>query len=539
MEREYKLAVPTRQQPNVYKFGVPYNVMYNDLFRKDVRLYTQNGILNMLDRNRKVKLAPEKFQDSQDQFEIVITCEERVFDAALEDILNKGTIFKKPVHVINVDIIDNREQALIGGQLILQLVEMLGGYELYKSLGSPKHLVAPMVEQSELAWRLLSRKYNAHLTYTPMFHAKLFSENQKYRQENWIYNEADQPLVVQFCANDPQYFLSAAKLVQEFACAVDLNLGCPQGIAKRGHYGAFLMDDWDTISAIVKLAHQELDIPITCKIRIYPELEKTIRYAKMLQDSGCQMLTVHGRFREQKGQMTGIADWKQIAELKKVLSIPVFANGNIMYNEDIEKCVQDTGVDGIMSAEGSLYNPAIFQPVQYSSWYLAEEYLDVIKQYPYSADFAQAKAHLFKIFHAALPIYIEMRGKLATVRSMDEVIEFTKEMKERLVNDYGSEHIFKGEYTTDDRGVRELPVWVVQPYIRKPLPVQNKEEQKRKTEVQPPSKKKVKQDKVICKQCPNVSSAKCTRGFCKSCCRKEGRDEADPCPTHFSTNINK
>ncbi|KAJ3308761.1 tRNA-dihydrouridine(16/17) synthase [NAD(P)(+)]-like protein [Boothiomyces sp. JEL0838] len=370
----------------------------------------------------------------------------------------------------------------------------LGGYEFYKSLGSPKHLVAPMVEQSELAWRLLSRKYNAHLTYTPMFHAKLFSENQKYRQENWIYNESDKPLIVQFCANDPTCFLNAAKLVQDVACAVDLNLGCPQGIAKRGHYGAFLMDDWDTISSIVKLAHKELSIPITCKIRIYPELEKTIRYAKMLEESGCQMLTVHGRFREQKGQMTGIADWKQIAEVKKAVSIPVFANGNIMYYEDIEKCMEATGVDGVMSAEGNLYNPAIFQPVQHSSWFLAEEYLDIIKQHPGSADFAQAKAHLFKIFHSALPIYTDLREKLSTVRSMEEIVEFTQAIKDRLIADYGSVSIFDGEYKTNGRGVRELPVWVVQPYIRKPLPAQEQKKdqtiEKRKTEEQNQKKKK-------------------------------------------------
>ncbi|KAJ3317959.1 tRNA-dihydrouridine(16/17) synthase [NAD(P)(+)]-like protein [Boothiomyces sp. JEL0866] len=373
----------------------------------------------------------------------------------------------------------------------------LGGYEFYKSLGSPKHLVAPMVEQSELAWRLLSRKYDAQLTYTPMFHAKLFSENAKYRQENWIYHESDKPLIVQFCANDAACFLNAAKLVQDFACAVDLNLGCPQGIAKRGHYGAFLMDDWEAISAIVELAHKELSIPITCKIRIYPELEKTLRYAKMLQDSGCQMLTVHGRFRDQKGQMTGVADWKQIAEVKKAVSIPVFANGNIMYYEDIEKCIEATGVDGVMSAEGNLYNPAIFQPLQYSSWFLAEEYLDIIRQYPDSADFAQAKAHLFKIFHAALPIYTDLREKLSGVRSMQDVIEFTKMIKEKLISDYGDQHLFNGQYETDSRGVRELPIWVVQPYIRKPLPPQEiktlKPEvkaEKRKTNEQEPKKKK-------------------------------------------------
>lgn len=254
------------------------------------------------------------------------------------------------------------------------------------------------------------------------------------------------------------------------------------------------MDDWDTISSIVKLAHKELSIPITCKIRIYPELEKTIRYAKMLEESGCQILTVHGRFREQKGQMTGIADWKQIAEVKKAVSIPVFANGNIMYYEDIEKCMEATGVDGVMSAEGNLYNPAIFQPVQHSSWFLAEEYLDIIKQHPGSADFAQAKAHLFKIFHSALPIYTDLREKLSTVRSMEEIVEFTQAIKDRLIADYGSVSIFDGEYKTDGRGVRELPVWVVQPYIRKPLPAQEQKKdqtiEKRKTEEQNQKKKK-------------------------------------------------
>jgi RNA polymerase II subunit A C-terminal domain phosphatase SSU72 len=115
----------TPDRPNVYQFGTPYDDMYKDLFYKDKALYTQNGLLQMLDRNRKIKTAPQKFQENNDHFDVVITCEERCFDAALEDCLNRPKSSLQPVHLINVDIIDNHEQALIGGQMILKLVKMI------------------------------------------------------------------------------------------------------------------------------------------------------------------------------------------------------------------------------------------------------------------------------------------------------------------------------------------------------------------------------------------------------------------------------
>jgi len=276
----------------------------------------------------------------------------------------------------------------------------LRGRAFYESLGSPKYIVAPMVDQSEFAWRLLTRSFlppdlrTSVLAYSPMLHAKLFSEKPGYRGEHFkpLKNpvvlptpadndkqkaqsenaqphldgnpQIDRPLFVQFCANDPEALLAAAKIVAPYCDAVDLNLGCPQGIAKRGNYGAFLQEDWDLIYRLINKLHLNLDIPVTAKMRVLETKEKTLEYAKVILSAGASILTVHGRQRDQKGHWTGLADWKVIRYLRENLpkETVMFANGNILQYGDLQKCLDATGVDGIMSAEGNLYDPSIFAP---------------------------------------------------------------------------------------------------------------------------------------------------------------------------------
>jgi tRNA-dihydrouridine synthase 1 len=242
---------------------------------------------------------------------------------------------------------------------------------------------------------MLSRSYmapsdqKALLAYSPMFHARLFAETPKYRASCFQPTKStlpdpgvdvssgplteydahldgnpaiDRPLFVQFCANDPEKLLASAKLVQAYCDAVDLNLGCPQGIAKKGNYGAFLQENQDLISKLIRTLRDGLDIPVTAKFRILETRGKTLQYAKLLLEAGASIITVHGRQRHQKGHNTGLADWSMIRYLREQLppETVMFANGNILQHGDIAACLEATGVDGIMSAEGNLHDPTIF-----------------------------------------------------------------------------------------------------------------------------------------------------------------------------------
>ncbi len=223
------------------------------------------------------------------------------------------------------------------------------------------------------------------LAYTPMLHSRLFTETQKFRDHHFQPTKAglsspprfkdtpadlyldghpqiDRPLFVQFCANSPDHLLEAARYVEPYCDAVDLNLGCPQGIAKKGNYGAFLQEDWDVIYKLINKLHMNLNVPVTAKMRILESKEKTLDYAKMILSAGASVITVHGRQRDQKGHKTGLADWSVLRFLRQKLpsDTVIFANGNVLRHEDIWRCLEETGADGVMSAEGNLYDPTIF-----------------------------------------------------------------------------------------------------------------------------------------------------------------------------------
>jgi tRNA-dihydrouridine synthase 1 len=233
------------------------------------------------------------------------------------------------------------------------------GFDFYEAMGRPRLVVAPMVDQSEHAYRLQTRRHGAELCYTPMFHSRLFGENEKYR-EQFQTSPEDRPLLVQFCGNDPDVMLRAALLVQDRCDGVDINLGCPQGIARKGNYGSFLLEKTDLLVRMVSTLHHGLKVPVTCKIRLLPKMEDTLHLARSLEAAGCALLCVHGRTRDMKQQHTGKCDWKAIRRVKDAVSIPVISNGGIGRREDVDKCLQVTRCEGVMTSEAILENAAFF-----------------------------------------------------------------------------------------------------------------------------------------------------------------------------------
>lgn len=115
-------------------------------------------------------------------------------------------------------------------------------WEFFDSIGRPKYICAPMVDQSELAFRMLCRQHGTQLCYTPMLHSRLTVEDKNYLSANFSTCKEDRPLIIQFCGNEPDTLLQACKKVEDKCDAVDINFGCPQGIAKRGNYGSFLLE---------------------------------------------------------------------------------------------------------------------------------------------------------------------------------------------------------------------------------------------------------------------------------------------------------
>ena len=202
----------------------------------------------------------------------------------------------------------------------------------------PKYCVAPMVGQSDLSFRLLCLKYGATVCWTEMLFSDRIVSDPEYCPAALKSCAADRPLIVQLCGNDPQTLAKAAKLVEQHCLrnhgldAIDLNLGCPQKRAQDGHYGSFLLDkrDWPLVESMVRAMDESVAVPVTCKIRLLQTEAQTIRFCARLQDAGASLITVHGRQRgSQRHGRRGPANLSAIAAVKRALSIPVVANGNI------------------------------------------------------------------------------------------------------------------------------------------------------------------------------------------------------------------
>jgi tRNA-dihydrouridine synthase len=230
--------------------------------------------------------------------------------------------------------------------------------------GNPKYILAPMIGQSEMSFRLLCRQVGGvQLCYSPMYLASNILQGQ--HDDEIIHCQAapyhDRPLICQLAGNNIEEMIAAGRYVEPYVDAVDVNLGCPQRCADLGNYGSYLPErDLELVIAMLSQLVSSLSVPITAKIRILPgDLSLTVNYALRLQATGISALCIHGRSRLQK-EHQGPADWSAIKLLKSLLSIPVIANGSIGNYLEAQTCLEFTKADAVMSGTGLLRNPSLF-----------------------------------------------------------------------------------------------------------------------------------------------------------------------------------
>lgn len=233
----------------------------------------------------------------------------------------------------------------------------------WEALGSPKYVMAPMVDGSDLPFRSLCRRYGVDLCYSPMVSAVtlvMYHRGHHTIEGMFDTEEGDRPLVFQMSGNDPRVLSHARCLVGDASDAVDLNLGCPQKIAARAQIGAYLMEKQERAAqCVAALGHATW-----AKMRVWNDVERTVEFAKSLVRAGARVVAVHGRTKEQRGAKTGDASWEHIKRVVQAVGVPVIANGNIKNRQDADACMRETGCAAVMSAWGLLADHRMFACVE-------------------------------------------------------------------------------------------------------------------------------------------------------------------------------
>ena len=325
-------------------------------------------------------------------------------------------------------------------------------------LKKPEIILAPMVDGSDVSYRSFLLKHGINLCYTPMVMSKMFVESKTYRREivKSLVPE-ERPIIIQIVGNDPTQMARTAKFLQSHGDAIDINLGCPQNIAQKGKYGAYLAQDFELTKAVVTAVVQNTKIPVYCKIRVFEDLEKTIQFVKMLEECGIDGLCVHGRTIREKTSMNFAARWSYIAEVKKVAKVPVIANGEMRSIDDYKRCKEQTNADGFMIGIGLLLNPGMMEGVLNDNLKYAEEYLQIAKEMKekYTVKLGEVKGHLIKMMLYKIKPHNELMKEIGDAHTFEAVEIWFNKVKELCERKRNVEDVDL-ENTDDMNGKKEL-----------------------------------------------------------------------------------
>lgn len=230
-------------------------------------------------------------------------------------------------------------------------------------------MLAPMAGITDLPYRQLIRRFSKDsLLTTEMISSEMLMQNRKDGDKILENRENEFPLSYQLSGHKPQMMATAAKKLMKLErkpSIIDINMGCPVRKVVCGGDGSALMRTPELASDIVKAVKAAVDVPVSVKFRLgYTSTEKNfLEFAKLMQTSGADALTIHCRTRSQ--MYSGEADWSAIAGIKKEIDIPVFANGDITTPQKAQECLEITGADGVAVGRATLGAPELLHRIEH------------------------------------------------------------------------------------------------------------------------------------------------------------------------------
>ena len=232
-----------------------------------------------------------------------------------------------------------------------------------QALISSRVSLAPMAGITDYVLRSLVREYSKNcLLTTEMISSEALTQVKD--TDIVARSEDHSPISYQLSGHKPKMIAECANYLQKYADMIDINMGCPVNKVVKGTDGCALMRNVELAQEIVRTTKANISIPLSVKFRLgytFDELN-FIEYGQKMQEAGADFITIHGRTRSQ--MYGGKADWKKIAELKRNVDIPVFANGDVVSIETAVQCLEDSQADGVAIGRGALGDPSLLYRVE-------------------------------------------------------------------------------------------------------------------------------------------------------------------------------